>query len=124
MDRHLPARTVYLAMTAVDGVLFRTITVIFSVFLILRIGLDPFQLVLMGTILEGTYLLFEVPTGIVADTVGRRASVIIGYAGSGAAFARGLLTRRARGPQPAMQMSVASTIMDYHQARSLLAGIV
>jgi len=42
--------------------------------------------VLMGTILEVSYLLFEVPTGIVADTVSRKWSIVIGYVGTGIAF--------------------------------------
>ena len=40
---------------------------IFSVFLIVELGFDPLQLLLMGTLLEGTYLLFEIPTGVVAE---------------------------------------------------------
>jgi DHA3 family tetracycline resistance protein-like MFS transporter len=86
MTRRLPVVTVYLAYMALDGFLFRVMSVIFSVFLILRLGLGPFQLVVMGTILEGSYLLFETPTGIVADTISRRTSVIIGLAGGGVGF--------------------------------------
>jgi DHA3 family tetracycline resistance protein-like MFS transporter len=41
-------------------------------------GLDAFQLVLVGTALEIAALVFEVPTGVVADTVSRRLSIIIG----------------------------------------------
>jgi DHA3 family tetracycline resistance protein-like MFS transporter len=77
---------VYVAYEAGNGFLFHLMAVPFSVFLILEIGLDPLQLVLMGTILEVTYLLFEVPTGIVADTVSRRLSVTIGVVGTGLAF--------------------------------------
>ena len=86
MNRRLPVVTVFLAYMALDGFLFRMMSVIFSVFLILRLGLGPFQLVVMGTILEGSYLLFETPTGIVADTISRRTSVIIGLAGGGVGF--------------------------------------
>ncbi|MGE5654714.1 MAG: MFS transporter, partial [Bacillota bacterium] len=42
------------------------------------IGLNPLQLVLVGTVLETTVMIFEVPTGIVADAYSRRLSVIIG----------------------------------------------
>ena len=42
-------------------------------------GLDPLQLVLLGTMLEVSVFLFEIPTGIVADIYSRRLSVIIGY---------------------------------------------
>jgi len=86
MNRRLPVVTVFLAYMAMDGFLFRMMSVIFSVFLILRLGLGAFELVVMGTILEGSYLLFETPTGIVADTISRRTSVIIGLAGGGVGF--------------------------------------
>jgi DHA3 family tetracycline resistance protein-like MFS transporter len=78
--------TVWLAMSAADGFLFHVMSTVFSVFLILRVGLDPLQLVLMGTILEVSYLLFEVPTGIVADAISRKWSIVIGFLGSGVAF--------------------------------------
>jgi DHA3 family tetracycline resistance protein-like MFS transporter len=42
-------------------------------------GLSPLQLVLIGTTLEVSTFLFEVPTGIVADVYSRRLSLIIGY---------------------------------------------
>ncbi len=42
-------------------------------------GLNPLQLVLLGTMLEGSIFLFEIPTGIVADLKSRRLSVVIGY---------------------------------------------
>lgn len=54
------------------------------VFQVERVGLSPLELVLVGTVLEGTYFLFEIPTGIVADVYSRRLSVIIGTALLGA----------------------------------------
>jgi MFS transporter, DHA3 family, tetracycline resistance protein len=42
------------------------------------IGMNPLQLVLVGTVLEATVFFFEVPTGIVADRYSRRLSVLIG----------------------------------------------
>ena len=86
MNRRMRAVPVYLAYYVASGFFFRMMTVIFSVFLILRLHLGPFQLVLLGTILEATYLLFETPTGVIADTISRRTSIIIGVAGSGAGF--------------------------------------
>ncbi len=56
-------------------------TLVFTVNLIYQVQivhLNPLQLVLVGTILEGTAFLFEVPTGIVADVYSRRLSIIIG----------------------------------------------
>lgn len=48
--------------------------------------LTPLQLVLVGTALEVSILIFEVPTGIVADVYSRRLSVIVGYAIMGTGF--------------------------------------
>jgi len=42
-------------------------------------GLTPVQLILVGTALEISAFIFEVPTGIVADVYSRRLSIIIGY---------------------------------------------
>jgi DHA3 family tetracycline resistance protein-like MFS transporter len=50
------------------------------------VGLTPLQLVLVGTTLETVIVLFEVPTGIVADLVSRRRSVLIGLVLIGAGF--------------------------------------
>jgi DHA3 family tetracycline resistance protein-like MFS transporter len=49
-------------------------------------GLSPLQLVLVGTTLELTVLLCEVPTGIVADIYSRRLSIIIGFCLVGLGF--------------------------------------
>ncbi|MBL8133309.1 MAG: MFS transporter [Anaerolineae bacterium] len=50
------------------------------------VGLNPLQLVLVGTTLEVTAFLFEIPTGVVADLYSRRLSVIIGYLLVGVGF--------------------------------------
>jgi DHA3 family tetracycline resistance protein-like MFS transporter len=50
------------------------------------VELSPLQLVLVGTILEATVFIFEVPTGVVADVKSRRLSIIIGYALMGLGF--------------------------------------
>ena len=42
------------------------------------VQLDAFQLVLVGTVLETSCFLFEIPTGVVADLYSRRRSVLIG----------------------------------------------
>jgi DHA3 family tetracycline resistance protein-like MFS transporter len=81
------AATAYAIYCAGDGFLFRMIFTLYSFFVVLTLGFNPLQLVLLGTILEGTYLLCEIPTGVVADTISRRLSVVIGLVGSGIAFA-------------------------------------
>lgn len=51
-----------------------------------KVGLNPLQLVLVGTALELTCFLLEVPTGVIADVYSRRLSVIIGTFLIGAGF--------------------------------------
>lgn len=50
-----------------------------AVYFVLEVDLNPLQLVLLGTIMEVFVFLFEVPTGVVADTYGRRRSLILGW---------------------------------------------
>jgi DHA3 family tetracycline resistance protein-like MFS transporter len=49
-------------------------------------ALTPLQLVLVGTTLEASLFVFEVPTGIVADVYSRRLSIIVGYLLMGLGF--------------------------------------
>jgi MFS transporter, DHA3 family, tetracycline resistance protein len=58
-----------------------------GVYFVRTVGMSPLQLVLVGTVMEGAIFLFEVPTGVVADTFGRRLSVVIGLLVQGAAMA-------------------------------------
>jgi DHA3 family tetracycline resistance protein-like MFS transporter len=60
--------------------------VVFDLYLVRVLELSPLQLILMGTAMEATIFVFEVPTGVVADTYSRRLSLIIGLIGMGAAI--------------------------------------
>jgi MFS transporter, DHA3 family, tetracycline resistance protein len=60
--------------------------VVMAVFLVQDLHLSPLELVLMGTAMEAAVFLFEIPTGVVADTYSRRLSLIIGYVGMGVAW--------------------------------------
>ena len=60
--------------------------VVMSVYLVSELHLSPLQLVLMGTAMEAAVFLFEVPTGVVADTYSRRLSLVFGYLGMGVAW--------------------------------------
>jgi DHA3 family tetracycline resistance protein-like MFS transporter len=51
------------------------------------VEMNPFELVLVGTVMEVAIFLFEVPTGVVADTYGRRLSIVISFLVSGVAYA-------------------------------------
>jgi len=57
-----------------------------AVFFVRELGMSPLELVLTGTAMEVAYFLFEVPTGIVADTYSRRASIVISMVVMGASF--------------------------------------
>jgi MFS transporter, DHA3 family, tetracycline resistance protein len=60
--------------------------VLAPVYFVQAVGMSPLQLVLVGTFMELTIFLFEVPTGIVADVYSRRLSVVIGVLVMGAAI--------------------------------------
>lgn len=74
----LSAVPVYLILSG-GGALFSTM--VFTVNLIYQVQqahLNPLQLVLVGTALEATAFIFEIPTGLVADVYSRRLSILIG----------------------------------------------
>ena len=71
---------VYLGMVTWGNMAFMTWATMSAVYRIQEAGLDPVQLILVGTVLEISVFLFEVPTGVIADVHSRRLSLIIGYA--------------------------------------------
>ena len=77
---------VYLFINVAFGLSFMLYATISSVYRIQTVGLNPLQLVLVGTALELAVLIFEVPTGVLADTYGRRRSVILGFLLIGAGY--------------------------------------
>jgi MFS transporter, DHA3 family, tetracycline resistance protein len=81
--RRLPATTVYYGLSF--GLRMPT-WVVMAVYLVRELHFSPLQLVLMGTVMEGAVFLFEIPTGVVADTYSRRLSLVVGYLGTGAAW--------------------------------------
>jgi MFS transporter, DHA3 family, tetracycline resistance protein len=83
-DRFSPS--VYLFFDAVQSFSFALWSTLTALYRIQVVGLDPFQLILLGTVLELTIFVLEVPTGIVADIYSRRLSVIIGVALMGLGF--------------------------------------
>jgi MFS transporter, DHA3 family, tetracycline resistance protein len=74
----LGAVRAYLVNTALSTIGSAMAIVVGSVYLIVDAGLDPLQLILVGTVLEATVFVFEIPTGVVADVHSRRTSMIIG----------------------------------------------
>lgn len=78
------AYLVYLGQEAAGSFSFMMVLTSAGLFMIQDAHLNALQLVLVGTALELSAFLFEVPTGVLADTVSRRLSVIIGTALIGA----------------------------------------
>lgn len=78
-DSPFNALTIYLLISAVNAFATNAIFSINMVYQIETVKLNPLQLVLVGTTLEVTCFLCQVPTGVLADTYSRRLSVVIGY---------------------------------------------
>ncbi|MFL5758152.1 MAG: MFS transporter [Thermomicrobiales bacterium] len=77
---------VYLFLMTGQAVCFALFFTVQLIYQVTVVGLNPFQMVLVGTVLEITCFSFEVPTGIVADVYSRRLSILIGVALIGCAY--------------------------------------
>ncbi|MEP0804791.1 MAG: MFS transporter [Chloroflexota bacterium] len=80
------AKTVYLFIEFSASVFFAMMFTVTSLYEATVAGLTPVQLILVGTTLEISAFIFEVPTGIVADVYSRRLSIVIGYLLMGLGF--------------------------------------
>ena len=76
--RKVDAYKLYLFFTSVQAFALSTVFTVNLVYQVQQVGLNPLQLVLIGTALELTAFLMEIPTGVVADVYSRRLSVILG----------------------------------------------
>ncbi len=77
--KRLDAYKLYLLLTAVQAIALTTVFTVNLVYHVKQVGLNPLQLVLIGTTLELTAFFMEVPTGLLADVYSRRLSVILGF---------------------------------------------
>ena len=84
--KRLPAYPLSIGMSAAEGLAVSTVITTSLVYQVETVGLNPLQLILVGTVLEATIFAFEIPTGVVADVYSRRLSVVIGLALTGAGF--------------------------------------
>src|SRR5512134_1124024 len=82
----LNARFVYLFIEFSASAFFSMMFVTTSLYEATVAGLTPVQLILVGTALEISAFVFEVPTGIVADVYSRKLSIVIGYVLMGLGF--------------------------------------
>lgn len=87
MMKRLHAPAVYLIYRFGTGLLFATGFTMAGLYRIEWAGLGTLELALVGTVLETTVTLCEVPTGVLADLYGRRASVLAGLVLIGAGIA-------------------------------------
>jgi DHA3 family tetracycline resistance protein-like MFS transporter len=76
----------YLTLEFAASLLFSLIFTVSQLYYVTLVQLSPLQLVLVGTILEGSVFLFEIPTGVLADVKSRRLSIIVGYVIMGLGF--------------------------------------
>ncbi|MEO8609297.1 MAG: MFS transporter [Chloroflexota bacterium] len=82
----MDAYRLYLLMSGASILFFTLVFSVNMVYQVQNVGLNPLQLVLVGTTLELSLFLFEIPTGIVADVYSRRLSIIIGFVLIGMGF--------------------------------------
>jgi hypothetical protein len=78
---------VYLGLAFVQSVCFSLFFTVQLVYHATVVGLDPLQMILVGTVLEVVCFVFEVPTGVVADVHSRRLSVLVGLGLMGCSYA-------------------------------------
>lgn len=76
-DRDADLVNVFVRWSALQSGLARGYWLVASLYLVLDAGLTPTQLVLIGVAQGLASLIFEVPTGVVADTVSRKLSLVI-----------------------------------------------
>ena len=71
-------KNVYYLLTSSRSFCIQIVFTLNAIYYVSQAGLNPLQLVLLGTIMEVAVLFFEIPTGLVADYFGRKKSLIIG----------------------------------------------
>lgn len=87
MRRPVDPATIFLASTAVVAAGTAAKWIVLGVRLVGDLELEPYQLALLGTALEMGVLASEVPTGVIADVVSRRFSIILSFLVMGPAMA-------------------------------------
>ncbi len=76
--RAIPAANLYRLRAVLFGFFMWMTFGMYALYVVRDAGLTPFQLLLAGAVLEFTVVAFEIPTGVLADTISRRFSVILG----------------------------------------------
>jgi len=77
---------VYLALEGALALMLALYGTVTTIYRVQVAGLNPLQLTLVGTALEGSIFLLQIPTGALADVFSRRLSIVVGIALMGAGF--------------------------------------
>ncbi len=86
MNITLGPATLYVWWSALWAAVMRGFGLAAMIYWVDTLGLGAFQLVVLGTALEGGVLLAEIPTGVVADTRSRKLSLVISHLVVGVGF--------------------------------------
>lgn len=86
MKGKIESRKLYLVLSFTSRFMFSLIFTVSILYQVMVAKLDPLQLILVGTIVEFSVFLFEIPTGLLADVKSRKLSLIIGYILMGIGF--------------------------------------
>ncbi len=70
----------YLSMTTIFTLAASLVWAVNTIFLIRLGGLSLFEVMLVNSIFTVGQMVFEVPTGVIADTIGRKASILLSLA--------------------------------------------
>lgn len=84
--RKKSAYHLYLVCSLIQSMLFYLVFSIEYVYMLNTIHLNAFQMVIVGVVLQFFCVIFEIPTGIVADSYSRKYSIIIGFIMTGIGF--------------------------------------
>ncbi|MDF1508832.1 MFS transporter [Robertmurraya sp. DFI.2.37] len=71
-------KNIYYLVTSSRAFMIQMVFTLNAIYYVTQAELNPLQLVLVGTIMELSILLFEMPTGLVADFFGRKKSLVVG----------------------------------------------
>lgn len=71
-------QNIYFTVTSLRSLFIQIVFTVNALYYVVDANLNALQLVLIGTILETTIFLFEIPTGLIADHFGRKRSLFIG----------------------------------------------
>lgn len=82
MTRTGPQRRVIAAYLGVTALYILAASIIWGIntLFLLHAGLDIFQVMLVNTTFTVGQILFEIPTGVIADTIGRKKAMLLGVA--------------------------------------------